>query len=256
MVTYPRVLPQLSKETLSDELISCGIGELDHMLGGGLQPGTTCLIVGQSGTGKSTLATAYAQAAAGTGRKTAMFLFEERPEIFRRRSEDLGFRISHFEANGTLKLKHYHPAEVPPGQFARAVVSAVEDDGARIVVIDSLTGYLGALPEGRRLITQLHALLSYLSRRDVLTILTMIRPGLLTGDSHSIRADTSYLADSAILLRHEEVDSALRRTITVLKKRHGDHEHSIREFRIGGTSVTVGEGDADETRASPKLGVV
>ena len=256
VVTYPRVLPQLTSETLSNELIGCGIDELDDMLGGGLQPGTTCLIVGQSGTGKSTLVTAYAQAAAERGKRAAMFLFEERPEILRRRSRDLGFRISQFEEQGMLSLEHYNPAEISPGQFAQAVVRAVEDNGARVVVIDSLTGYLGALPEGQRLITQLHALLSYLSRRDVLTILTMIRPGLLTGDGHSIRADTSYLADSAILLRHEEVESSIRRTITVLKKRHGDHERSIRELRIGGTSVTVGDVPGNEPMTSPDLGIV
>ena len=154
-----------------------------------------------------------------------------------------------------LSLQHFNPAEVSPGQFAQEVVAAVEERGAKVIVIDSLSGYLGALPEGRRLVTQLHALLAYLSRRDVLTILTMTRPGLLTGEDRTA-VDASYLADSAILLRHEEDGSRLRRTITVLKKRHGDHEHDVREFRIGGQSVTVGGPNGHDSSERPRLTVV
>ena len=255
VAVFPRVVPELSDEILTDASISCGIDELDRMLGGGLQPGTACLVVGQSGTGKSTLATAYAQAAAGDGQRAAMFLFEERPEVFRRRSADLGFHVGELEDSGMLSLQHFNPAEVSPGQFAQEVVAAVEERGAKVIVIDSLSGYLGALPEGRRLVTPLHALLAYLSRRDVLTILTMTRPGLLTGEDRTA-VDASYLADSAILLRHEEDGSRLRRTITVLKKRHGDHEHAVREFRIGGQSVTVGGPNGHDSSERPRLTVV
>ena len=239
VAVFPRVVPELTAARLTDDAIGCGLPELDGMLGGGLQPGTSCLLVGQSGTGKSTLATAYAQTAAEAGMPAAMFLFEERPEVFRRRSEDLGFRVEELEGKGALSIRHFNPAEVSPGQFAQSVVSAVEDDGARIVVIDSLTGYMGALPEGRRPLTQMHALLAYLSRRDVLTIVTMTRPGLLGGGTPGADVDIGHLADAAILLRCEMDGSAMHRSVTVLKKRHGDHEHAVREFHIGGDSVSV-----------------
>ena len=249
---FPRVVPELSPESLTHEQISCGIDELDHMLGGGLQPGTACLVVGQSGTGKSTLATTYAHAAAQDGRRVAMFLFEERPEVFRRRSTDLGFEISDLEQDGKLALSHFNPAEVSPGEFSQAVVRAVEEGGASVVVIDSLTGYLGALPNGENLIAQLHSLLSYLSRRNILTIVTFTQKGLLSGDEGS-EIDASYLADSAILLRHQEVGGDLRRTITVIKKRHGDHEQAVREFLIGGRKVEVK--DATNLERRPLIAV-
>lgn len=238
IAVFPRVVPELTPETLTREPVSCGIDALDEMLGGGLPPGTTCMITGQSGTGKSTLATAYAQAAAANGSRAAMFLFEERPEVLRRRSRDLGFRLSELETEGTLSLAHFNPAEVSPGQFASAVVEAVEEQGARVVVIDSLSGFLGALQNGQDLVMQLHSLLAYLSRRDVLTILTLTQHGLLGGDER-MPVDASYLADSAILLRLREAGSDVRRSIVVLKKRHGDHEHAVRELVIGGRSVSV-----------------
>lgn len=249
---FPRVVPELSNETLIDAAIGCEIDQLDQMLGGGLQPGTVCLVVGQSGTGKSTLATAFAQAAPGDGQRAAIFLFEERPGVFRRCSADLGLHVGELEDSGMLSLEHFNPAGVSPGRFTQEVVAPVEARGAKVVVIDSLGDYLGALPEGRRLAIQLHALLY---RRDVLTILTMTRPGLLTGEDRT-GVDASYLADSAILLRHEEDGSRLRRTITVLKKRHGDHEHEMRKFRIGGQSVTVGGARCHDPCERPRPTVV
>lgn len=238
LFVFPRVVPGLTPETLTDESVTCGIPALDEMLGGGLRPGTTCMVTGQSGTGKTTLATAYAQAAAKAGKPAALFLFEERTEIFRRRSEDLGFEIEPMEEAESLRLQHFNPTEVSPGEFGQAVRSTVEEQGVRLVVIDSLSGFLGALPNGRDLVSQLHSLLSYLSRKNVLTILVLTQHGLLGGEER-LPVDVSYLADSVIQLRMREEGEDVRRTIAVLKKRHGDHEHAIREFVIGGRSIEV-----------------
>ncbi|WP_084408878.1 ATPase domain-containing protein [Fulvimarina manganoxydans] len=238
LTIFPRIVPDLHEASPASGIVGSGLSAVDEMLGGGLEEGTTCLIVGQAGTGKSTLATAYADHGARSGRSTAMFLFEERPEIFRRRSRDLGFHLEEREKAGTLTLQHFNPAETSPGEFAQAVVTSVEDRGARVVVIDSLTGYLGAMPEERDLITQLHSLLAYLSRRGVLTILIVAQHGVL-GGPQSMDIDTSYLSDTAILLRYEQAGTDIRRTITIVKKRHGDHETAVRELDIGDGSVDV-----------------
>lgn len=236
LTVFPRVVPGMAEEVLTEEEITCGIEGLDEMLGGGLNLGTTCLVVGQSGTGKSTLSTAYADAAARDGRIAAMFLFEERPAVFRRRCIDLGFNLQEQEDAGTLILQHFDPAEMSPGEFLQTVVDTVEQRGAQVVVIDSLSGYLGAYPSGADLVVQLHSLLAYLSRRDVLTIVTLMQHGLLGGYERPA-IDASYLADSALLLRNQEAGDDLRRTVTVLKKRQGDHEQSVRELIIGDRSV-------------------
>ena len=235
---FPRVIPRDAEDILSDEEILCGIDGIDEMLGGGLLLGTTCLIAGHAGTGKSTLCTAYTNAAAQDDRVAAMFLFEERPAIFRRRSKDLGFQLEQQQADGKLILRHFEPAEMSPGEFIQTVVDTVEEKGAEIVVIDSLSGFLGAHPNGADLIAQLHTLLTYLSRRNVLTILTVTQHGLLKGDTHS-DLDISYFADVALLLRNDEAGDDLRRTVTCLKKRQGDHEKRVRELIIGDRSVDV-----------------
>lgn len=245
LAVFPRVVPELATTETDEDFISSGISALDDMLGGGLESGTACLITGQSGTGKSTLATAYAHAASEVGTPAAMFLFEERPEVFRRRSDDLGFAIGKAQRSGTLSLQHFNPAEVSPGEFAQAVVRAVEDQNSRIVIIDSLSGFLSALPNGRDLITQMHSLLSYLSRRGVLTILTLAQHGLLGGEERT-EIDASYLVDSAILLRLAEVGDEIRRTVAVVKKRHGDHERAVRELMIGGREVALRDIPAED----------
>ena len=236
VAVFPRVVPELS----------------DEALGGGLKPGTTRLVVGQSGTGKSTLATTCAQAAAGGGRRAAVLPFKERPEVLRRRSADLGFRIGELE-DGRLSLHHFDPAEVSRGRFTQAVVSAVEDEGARVVVIGSLSGHLDAPPEGRNLVTRLHASLSHLSRRDAPAILITTRPGLLSGEEHAA-VDASYLADGAILPRRQEDGADPRRTIAVPKKHHVDHERAVREFRIGGGVGRGGRGLRARPAREPPAG--
>ena len=234
---FPRVIPRETagpppKGTLRPENET-----LAEMLGGGLEFGATMLITGQSGTGKSTLATLFARAAAAADVPAAMFLFEERLEVLRQRSAALGLGFAAEEDAGALTLAHFDPAEVSPGQFSNAVIDAVEA-GARLVVIDSLSGYRNAFNEPEALTTHLQALLQYLSRKEVLTIVTLAQHGLL-GEPPVTDIDASYLADSIILLRQYEAGAEIRRSIAVLKKRHSEHRRGVQELVIRAGSVDI-----------------
>lgn len=240
VVVYPRIVPARSPDISLTDSLATGQETLDRMLGGGLEFGTTTLVAGQAGTGKSTLSTLFAVAAANAGVKSALYLFEERPEIFRERSASVGLSMEEYEKNGTLQTHHFDPAEVSPGEFCQQVVDNVEGENVRLVVIDSLSGYLNALPNRENIITHLHTLLQYLSRRGVLVIVTMAQHGLL-GEPPRSELDTSYLADSIILLRHYAAASEIRRSIAVLKKRHSAHERKIQEFVIRTGAVEVAE---------------
>lgn len=237
LIVYPRVVPRESEKAPPTERLKPGNETLAAMLGGGLEFGGSVLISGQSGTGKSTLATMFARSAARDSVPAAMFLFEERPEVMRKRSADLGLGIGPQEGDGTLTIEHFDPAEISPGQFSRQVIETVQA-GARLVVIDSLSGYLNALPDRDNVITHLHSLLQYLSRQQVLTIMTLAQHGLL-GEPPTTELDASYLADSIILLRQYEAGTEIRRSIAVLKKRHSAHERAVQELVIGEGLVDI-----------------
>lgn len=228
---YPRIVPRLAPEKTFSNLVRSGVGPLDDMLGGGLEAGTTALVVGQAGTGKSTLCSLYAAAALGRGEKVAMFLFEERLETFFRRCEGLGVNLRPFQASGHLVIADFNPAEIPPGEFSRIVQDAVDEAGARVVLIDSFTGYLGALPKGNEAVMQMQTLLTYVARRGVLSMLIVARHGL-AGEEGGADVDVSFLGDCVLLLRMAETGGRLRRTMTVVKKRHGPHDMNVREFEI------------------------
>jgi circadian clock protein KaiC len=217
-----------------------GIEEIDGMLGGGLAEGSSTLFLGPSGTGKSSLASHYAYAAAGRGERSIIFLFDERPETFVHRSEGIGMEIRpHLEA-GTITLREIDTGEVSPGEFADLVRTEVQKRQVRLVIIDSLTGYMSAMPDERMLITQMHELLTYLSSQTVLSILIVAQHGVL-GPTLGGPVDVSYLADTVLLLRHFEADGAIRRAISVFKKRYGAHGHGIREFQITPNGIEVGQ---------------
>lgn len=220
--------------------LESGVGELDTLLGGGLEAGTACLLIGPTGTGKSSLATLYAHTAARGGERSAVYLFDERPETFRRRSASLGMDVQPFLGSGLMALEQVNTGELSPGEFAFTVKQAVDEGGVTVVVIDSLTGYLNAMPEETLLIPQLHELLSYLSRQGVLTFLIMAEKGVL-GSGELEPMDVSYLADAVLLLRHFEADGRLRRAISVVKKRYGAHESAIRELLITAAGIRIGE---------------
>jgi len=244
LTVFPRIVPATLDEGGLGASLASGQAALDEMLGGGLEFGTTTLITGQAGTGKSTLAALFAVAAVAAGARAALYLFEERPEVFRTRSAAVGVDMPGAERAGLLDTHNFHPAEISPGEFSRTVVQSVEEDGVRLVVIDSLSGYLNALPDRENVIIHLHTLLQYLARRGVLVIVTLAQHGLLGEDPRS-DLDTSYLADSVILLRHYAAGSEVRRSLAILKKRHSDHERKIQEFVIRPGAVEV-KGLADE----------
>ena len=237
MTVFPRVIPRDAAPAEINELLEPPSPALARLLGGGLEFGTTVLVCGQSGTGKSTLATLLAQAAADRGLKAALYLFEERPEVLSKRSAGVGLDIEGHVADGAIRLSHFDPAEVSPGEFSSKVIRAV-DEGVRLVVIDSLSGYLHALPERSNVMTHMQALLQYLARREVLVIVTLSQQGLL-GEPPTTVIDASFLADSVILLRQYEANSVIRRSISVLKKRHSEHERTIEELVISAGRVDI-----------------
>ncbi len=235
---FPRIVPDLARERTQPHAIKSGIQALDAMLGGGLEAGTTALVVGQAGTGKSTLGSLYAFAALQRKEPVALFLFEERVETFFRRCEGLGMKMRQYERSGLLAIRDFNPAEISPGEFSQIVQSAVDERDVKVVLIDSFTGYVSALPHSEQAVTQLHTLLKYLARSGVLTILIVAQHGLIGHDAHS-DIDLSFLGDSVLLLRMFEWPGVVRRSITAVKKRHGPHNLNVFELVIAEDGVTV-----------------
>jgi circadian clock protein KaiC len=221
------------------DVVRSGLQELDALLGGGLSWGSSTIMLGPAGAGKSTLASQYAAAAAERGERAVVFTFDESTETFVTRSEGVGLRMREKVAAGSVRVTQVDPGELAPGEFAHMVRNAVEQDGARVVVIDSLNGYLNATPDERFLIVQLHELLAYLGGRGVCTLLIVAQHGLL-GHGMEAPLDASYLADAVILLRYFEHNGHVRKAISVVKKRTGPHEQTIREFEITPGRVRVG----------------
>ena len=240
VVVFPRVVPSRAPEASGGELILSGIDELDEMLGGGMEPGTTTLIIGQAGTGKSTLSSLYAHAALERGESVAMFLFEERPETFFRRSEGLGLRLRTFAESGRLMLFDFNPSEISHGQFNQMALDAVDKCGVSVVLIDSFTGYVSGLPHPQEAVVQIQLLLKYLARRNVLSLLLVAQNGLL-GHNMDTNVDVSFLGDSVVFLRMYEWPAAIRRTISVVKKRHGPHELGVRQLKIESKGISIRE---------------
>ena len=236
---YPRLIAAEHVADHAKEMAPSGVPQLDSLLGGGVDRGSSMLIMGPAGVGKSTLATQYAVSAARRGEKAAVFVFDETVRTFRTRAEKLGFQIRQLTANGTLTLRQIDSAEFSAGQFTNMVMQAVEA-GASLVVIDSLSGYLSTMPEERFLAAYLHELLTTLSHRNVLTILTLAQHGLV-GEHVAAPVDVSYLADTVVLVRYFEAFGQIRRAISVVKKRSGAHEVAVREMRIEATGIAIGE---------------
>jgi circadian clock protein KaiC len=239
LAVFPRLRLDHRGEVSGQPLIRSGSSEMDKLLGGGLQPGTSLLITGPAGTGKSVLSSQYACAAVTRGERVKFFLFDERLSTFRLRGEGLGLDIDTPVADGRLRLRQVEPTELSPGEFAHEVMCAVEQEGVRLIVIDSLNGYLQSMPEERLLPIQVHELLSYLATKGVTCIMTLVQRGIF-GSPVDDAAEISYLADTVILLRYFEVFGSVRQAVSVVKKRSGDHERTIRESRVQRGGLHVG----------------
>jgi circadian clock protein KaiC len=231
LVVYPRLIAAEHRTPFDRGRIESGVTALDALLGGGPDRGTSTLLMGPAGCGKSTLAVQYAVACAERGEHAAIFAFDESAETLEARTASLGIRFVQGKAAGQVKVQQIDPAEVSPGEFAQLVRDAVDLEQARVVVIDSLNGYINAMPEERFLTAQLHELLTYLGRQGVTTLMVVAQHGIM-GSGMFSPVDASYLADSVILLRYFENRGKLKKAISVLKKRSGAHEESIRELHF------------------------
>ncbi|MBC9033848.1 AAA family ATPase [Sphingomonas sp. JC676] len=238
LAIYPRLVASEHDTVAVAECASSGNVELDTLLGGGLEYGTNALLLGAAGVGKSSLALTYAIAAAERGERSVLFAFDEGRGTVAARARSLGLPLEDQVKNGMIRFQQIDPAEMSPGEFAANVRHSVEAQGARVIVIDSLNGYLNAMPDERFLILQMHELLTYLGQRGVLTILVLAQHGLVGPMDTPL--DISYLSDSVLMLRYFEVGGTVRRALSVVKKRSGNHEHTIREFRLSTGGVTVG----------------
>ncbi|RYZ83465.1 MAG: circadian clock protein KaiC, partial [Proteobacteria bacterium] len=239
IVVFPRLPIADHSIKFEPHRFSCGVESLDTLLGGGLDRGTTTLIMGPAGCGKSSLAALYAVKSAELGHKSVIFTFDEGLATLKKRTKELGMDVQPHIDEGRIHLQQVDPAEMSPGEFMWRVRETVERMSATVVIIDSLTGYIDAMPESQFLSIQMHEMLAYLNQRGVLTIMTMAQHGYL-GSNLTTPADISYLADTVVLLRFFEVEGAVKKAISVIKKRSGTHESTVREYKLGPVRIQVG----------------
>ncbi|HZZ91548.1 MAG TPA: ATPase domain-containing protein [Usitatibacter sp.] len=240
LVVYPRLVAAEHRAETQGSKVSSGITGLDDLLGGGLERGTSTLIVGAAGTGKSSLAAQFMACNADRGGHSAMFTFDEARSTLISRSAGLGIALQEHIESGKVVIRQVDPAELTPGEFVHAIRREVEENNASCIVVDSLNGYLNAMPGERFLTIHLHELLMYLGEKGVATVLIGAHQGLI-GAQMQTPIDASYLADAVVLLRYFETRGEVRQAISVMKKRGGNHERTIREFRLEPGGIKVGD---------------
>ncbi|WP_051093004.1 ATPase domain-containing protein [Methylobacterium sp. 77] len=237
--TYPRLVASDHHRSFTRDVVESGVPELDRVLGGGLDRGTTSLVVGPSGAGKSTLALSYLIAGLRRGERGVVISFDETRGIFLQRAASVGMPLEEFLDSGLLRIEQIDPADVSPGDFAGRIRDAVENESARLVVIDSLTGYMSAMSGQPYLVLQMHELVTYLNQQGIVTILILAQHGMVGRMDSPV--DLTYVSDTVVVLRFFEAAGRVRRALSVLKKRTGPHEDTIREFKIDARGLRVGD---------------
>lgn len=238
VVVFPRLVAGEHRTTFTRAPVSSGIAEIDELLGGGIERGSSTLVIGPAGTGKSTFAMQFMAAAVRRGEKAAVFVFDEELGLLFSRLKAMGIDLEELRASGGLHIEQLDAAELSPGEFAHRVRARVDSAGAKTVVIDSINGYQASMPDEHALILHMHELLQYLNRQGANTYLTVAQHGLV-GDMKS-PVDVTYLADTVVLLRYFEATGQVRRAVSVIKKRTGFHEDTIREYRISNHGLSLG----------------
>ncbi len=238
MQLFPRLVASEHRTGFTSTLLKSGISDLDKLLGGGLATGSSTLVIGPAGTGKTLLVMQYIAAAVKRGERAAMFVFDEELGLLKSRAKDLNIDLHAMCEAGKLFIEQMDAAELSPGEFAHRVRRLVDEEGIKVVVIDSLSGYQASMPEEQFVVLHMHELIQYLNRRGAATFITLAQHGMIGDMKHAV--DVTYLADSVIILRYFEAIGRVRRAISVIKKRSGPHEDTIRELRIDGQGITVG----------------
>jgi len=238
MNVFPRLVASEYRSNFKRTKMSSGIPEFDQLLGGGVETGSSTLVLGPAGTGKSLAAIVFVVAAIKRGEKAALFVFDEELGLLFSRMKGLGIDLEAMQRTGALHIEQVDAAELSPGEFAHLVRTRVDDDNIKTVVIDSLNGYQAAMPEENSLVLHIHELLQYLNRRGAATFMTVAQHGLVGKIKAPV--DVTYLADTVVLLRYFEALGSVRRAISIIKKRTGSHESTIREYRIDDRGLTIG----------------
>jgi circadian clock protein KaiC len=236
---FPRLVAAEHRNDYQRQQMSSHIEELDALLGGGIDGGSSTLILGPAGTGKSLISLVFAAAAVARGEKVGLFIFDEEMGLLFERMKKMNIDLRALQDTGNLLIEQVDAAELSPGEFSHRVRRSVDEKGIRTVVIDSLNGYQAAMPEENALVLHMHELLLYLNRQGAATFMTVAQHGLV-GDMRA-PVDITYLADTVILLRYFEALGQVRRAISIIKKRTGTHESTIREYRIGPSGLKIGQ---------------
>lgn len=239
MAVFPRLVASEHHKTFEYQRISSGIENLDRLLGGGLDRGTSTIFMGPSGTGKSSLAIRFAVAAAERQERVLYFTFDEVLHILFDRAKGMGLTLEPMVKDNRIGVHQVDPAEISPGELAFIVKQQVQKEDVRMVIIDSLNGFVHAMPDERHLILQLHELLAFLNQQGVLTLMVLAQQGVIGAVQSPI--DLTYLADTVVSFKYFEYDGKVRQAISVVKKRSGHHERTIREMEISNKGIEVGE---------------
>ncbi len=236
---FPRLIAAEHQRPFKHEDVSSGVEGLDSLLGGGLTRGTSTLFIGPAGVGKSSVGLRFLLQAAERGERSALYSFDETVGTILARSDKLGLKLDHYMKKGLIRVRQIDPAEKSAGEFACDLRRAVEEDEVRMLQIDSLNGYLYSMGEERSLSLQLHELLTYLNQQGIVTMLMLAPHGMLGQMASPI--DVTYLADTVIVMRFYEADGAVHKAISVIKKRTGAHESTIRPVTVGYRHLIIGQ---------------